>query len=77
MKETENKELILINSLQSCLKWESECLEKDFANFISEEIPEISKEQALTILNGFMKIPSLKRESINFDYQAFLENYLN
>lgn len=78
MKKMNNYEMnILIDSLQSCLNWNGENLEEDFSKFISQEIPEVSKEEAEKILQDFLNLSPIERASINFDYYKFLSKYFN
>jgi|GEM_PF-3980940 len=78
MKRMNSSEInVIIDSLQGCLNWNSEDLEKDFSSFLNQEIPTISKQEAETILQDFLNLPAKERSSVEFDYYKFLEKYFN
>lgn len=75
--ETENYKATIATALSNVYSWESANLEEDFADYVTELCPHVSRESAIKILKSFDQLDPVERDSATFQMTDFVQRVIS
>jgi hypothetical protein len=68
---------VIASALSDVYSWTSINLEEDFADYVTENCPHLSREAAIKILKAFDQIDPLERDSASFPLIEFVQHEID
>ena len=71
--ETKDYKETIATALSTVYSWDSANLEEDFADYVTEYCPHLSRENAIKLLKTFDQLDPVERDSAGFQIVEFVD----